>query len=601
MSRNGSGTYILPTGNPVVTGTVIQSSTFNSTLTDVANEMTNSLPRDGQAPMTATLKIVDGTSTIPGLAFNSESASGLFRPSTGNVALTVSGVEALRANSGGRILVGTTTDDGSTRLQVSGNATVSGTLGVGGSLTANLVGGTINNATIGATTQSTGAFTTLSASGVTTLSGNLGIGVAPTVRFDLATGTTNRLKISESTSVLYYDSLTNAGTTWAETTQRATAMNWQTASTGTPTSGMRLDGSGNLGLGATPSSWGGGIHALELANGVSFAAGSSASAFVGCNWYFGSADTYKTTAAASRYQQFAGTHQWHIAPSGTAGNPITFNTAMTLDNSGNLLLGTTTASWNAAGRGLIEINGSTASLIGLKVNGTQGGYLYATGTDLYLTNNQAGNLFLGSSGVTRVTINSAGNLNTVGTITSTGNISTLVSGSLDTNIAANVNSVTNMAIGCNWSGSTNGYGAPTGTNYVASSVAADTVFTTASTVRMRITGAGVIQDAAGNELGYKGLPQNLQSSAYTLVASDRGKQVYMTANGVTVPSGVFNTGDVITIVNGTGSSITITQGTSVTLYQAGTANTGSRTLAVHGICTLLCTNANSFFVSGNVS
>ena len=33
MPRNGSGTYQLPAGQPVVTGTVISSSTFN-TLTD---------------------------------------------------------------------------------------------------------------------------------------------------------------------------------------------------------------------------------------------------------------------------------------------------------------------------------------------------------------------------------------------------------------------------------------------------------------------------------------------------------------------------------------------------------------------------------------
>lgn len=48
MSRNGSGTYSLPAGNPVVTGTTISSTTHNSTMTDIANAITQSLSNDGQ-------------------------------------------------------------------------------------------------------------------------------------------------------------------------------------------------------------------------------------------------------------------------------------------------------------------------------------------------------------------------------------------------------------------------------------------------------------------------------------------------------------------------------------------------------------------------
>lgn len=46
--RNGSGVYIAPAGNPVITGTVIQTSWANTLVTDLGNELTNSLPRDGQ-------------------------------------------------------------------------------------------------------------------------------------------------------------------------------------------------------------------------------------------------------------------------------------------------------------------------------------------------------------------------------------------------------------------------------------------------------------------------------------------------------------------------------------------------------------------------
>jgi len=55
MSRNGSGAYSLPSGNPVVTGTTISSTVHNATLADIATEMTNSLAKDGQTTPTANL------------------------------------------------------------------------------------------------------------------------------------------------------------------------------------------------------------------------------------------------------------------------------------------------------------------------------------------------------------------------------------------------------------------------------------------------------------------------------------------------------------------------------------------------------------------
>jgi hypothetical protein len=48
MSRNGSGTYSLPAGNPVVTGTTISSTWANNTLADIATALTGSIAADGQ-------------------------------------------------------------------------------------------------------------------------------------------------------------------------------------------------------------------------------------------------------------------------------------------------------------------------------------------------------------------------------------------------------------------------------------------------------------------------------------------------------------------------------------------------------------------------
>jgi hypothetical protein len=55
MSRNGTGTYSLPAGNPVVTGTSISSTWANTTLTDIASALTGSVASDGQTPMTGNL------------------------------------------------------------------------------------------------------------------------------------------------------------------------------------------------------------------------------------------------------------------------------------------------------------------------------------------------------------------------------------------------------------------------------------------------------------------------------------------------------------------------------------------------------------------
>lgn len=55
MPRNGSGTYTLPAGNPVVTGTTISSTVQNNTMSDVAVALTNSISKDGQTTPTANL------------------------------------------------------------------------------------------------------------------------------------------------------------------------------------------------------------------------------------------------------------------------------------------------------------------------------------------------------------------------------------------------------------------------------------------------------------------------------------------------------------------------------------------------------------------
>lgn len=57
MPRNGTGTYTLPAGQPVTSGTVISSTTHNTLMADIANALTGSIAADGQTPATANIPL----------------------------------------------------------------------------------------------------------------------------------------------------------------------------------------------------------------------------------------------------------------------------------------------------------------------------------------------------------------------------------------------------------------------------------------------------------------------------------------------------------------------------------------------------------------
>ena len=121
MSRNGSGTYTLPAGNPVVSQTIISSTWANNTMNDLASAMTDSVAADGQTPMTGPLnlnsnKIVNlatgtvNTDAINYAQFNTPTFGGAVVCSS---TLTVTGATAL-----------------SSTLAVTGDTTMAGNLAV---------------------------------------------------------------------------------------------------------------------------------------------------------------------------------------------------------------------------------------------------------------------------------------------------------------------------------------------------------------------------------------------------------------------------------------------------------------------------------------
>jgi hypothetical protein len=101
-----------------------------------------------------------------------------------------------------------------------------------------------------------------------------------------------------------------------------------------------LDSSGNLGLGVTPSAWSG-LKAFQIA-GSSAISSSDSSLDINTNAYYNAGYKYIVSQAAASYVQTAGTHRWLISTGvPSAGSPISFTQAMTLDASGNLFIGGT--------------------------------------------------------------------------------------------------------------------------------------------------------------------------------------------------------------------------------------------------------------------
>lgn len=85
MPRNSSGTYTLPSGNPVISGTVIASDWANTTMPDLGNEITDSLSRSGEGGMLAPLKHTDGTAAAPAVTWTNEITSGWYRFGAGEI------------------------------------------------------------------------------------------------------------------------------------------------------------------------------------------------------------------------------------------------------------------------------------------------------------------------------------------------------------------------------------------------------------------------------------------------------------------------------------------------------------------------------------
>ena len=182
-----------------------------------------------------------------------------------------------------------------------------------------------------------------------------------TIEFGLpSTGfTTSGLKVA-NTAYLYFDGANgfNIGAT-----NGSGLLKFYTGGT---TERMRLDSSGNLGLGVTPSAWGSGRRVLQIGAAPYIMGNGTSLEFLANAYYNGTNWIYNSNGAAAEFALNAGAFYWYSASSGTAGNTATLTNTMVLDASGNLGVGATSPSTtltvsggNTSSRGQVSVIGSS--------------------------------------------------------------------------------------------------------------------------------------------------------------------------------------------------------------------------------------------------
>ena len=201
----------------------------------------------------------------------------------------------------------------------------------------------------------------------------------------------------------------------------------------------RVDSSGNLGLGVTPSAWAT-YKALQVDNGAIANYSPTQDASYLSNAYYNAGWKYIASAYALRYAQdgSGGSHKWYNAASGTAGNAISFTQAMTLDASGQLGIGVTSSSApltiaSANTAAAVHIRGRSSDGYGDLIfysdtGGTQYGFVEGGTTGLNLSGVGARSVIFGTNGSERARIDSSGNLLVGTTSAGAGNSRTYLNG-----------------------------------------------------------------------------------------------------------------------------------------------------------------------------
>jgi hypothetical protein len=119
-----------------------------------------------------------------------------------------------------------------------------------------------------------------------------------------------------------------------------------------------------------------------------------------------------------------------------------------------------------------------------------------------------------------------------------------------------------------------------------------------------VSSGNITGNTAGFAIGYRDVPQVSFTGNVTMATTDAGKHFYSTQSTSYIltiannASQAFQTGSAVTIINQGTGNITVAQGSGVTLYLAGNATAGNRTISTFGMATCIKVATDTWFING---
>jgi hypothetical protein len=120
-----------------------------------------------------------------------------------------------------------------------------------------------------------------------------------------------------------------------------------------------------------------------------------------------------------------------------------------------------------------------------------------------------------------------------------------------------------------------------------------------------VSSGNITGNTAGFAIGYRDVPQVSFTGNVTMATADAGKHFYSTQSTSYIltiannASQAFQTGSAVTIINQGTGNITVAQGSGVTLYLAGNATAGNRTISTFGMATCIKVATDTWFINGS--